>query len=147
MDAVDNFYTDQSFADWYKTTKDILNIFPKVSVFGLDDYQFWEYRLPQYLVQKSENLWMARSEMTEHSVLVLIQKWHKAKLFWKFQCKRLSFNNPVNSSWAWQVCALLKFQLWWFVDPASESKSKVLLKLSMKLLTLVWNYAVCSQRS
>jgi len=23
MDAVDNFYTDQSFVDWYKTAKDI----------------------------------------------------------------------------------------------------------------------------
>jgi len=27
MDALDNFYTDQSFVDWYKTTKDIKNVF------------------------------------------------------------------------------------------------------------------------
>jgi len=51
MDAVANFYTDQSFVDWYNTrqrrTKDILNIFQKGSVSGLDDYQFWEYRFTQ----------------------------------------------------------------------------------------------------
>jgi len=29
MDALDSFYPDQSFVDWYKTTKDILNIFSK----------------------------------------------------------------------------------------------------------------------
>jgi len=49
MDALDNFYTDQTFVDWYKTTrtKDIFNIFQKGLVFGLDDYQFWEYSFTQ----------------------------------------------------------------------------------------------------
>jgi len=46
--------------------KEILNIFQKGSVFGLDDYQFSEYRF-------KSRLWIARSEMTEHSFLVLIQ--------------------------------------------------------------------------
>jgi len=83
MDAVDNFYTDQSFVDWYKTAKDILNIFRKESVFGLDDYQIENTASHKYLVQKSNSLWMPGSEVTNHSVLVHIQKWHK--LFWKFQ--------------------------------------------------------------
>jgi len=40
MDTLDNFYTDHPFVDWYKQcrTKDILSIFQKGSVFGLDDY-------------------------------------------------------------------------------------------------------------
>ena len=40
------------------------------------------------------------------------------------------------------------FNCIWFMCPTfPESKSKVLLKLCIKLLTLVWNYWVCSQRS
>jgi len=53
---------------------------------------------------------MARSEMTGHSFLVLIRKWHKL-CFENSSCKLLPFNNCANSSWAWQVCGLLKFQL------------------------------------
>jgi len=43
MEALDDIYTDHPFVDWYMTTqdKDILNVFQKGSVFGLDDYQFW----------------------------------------------------------------------------------------------------------
>jgi len=52
MDALDNFYTDHPFVDWYKTTKDILNVFQKRSVFGLDDYQFWEYRFTKIYCAK-----------------------------------------------------------------------------------------------
>jgi len=40
-----------------------------------------------------------------------------------------------------------RFNCAWFVDPAFESKSKVLLKLCLELLTLVRNYSVCSQSS
>jgi len=49
MDALDNFYTDQSFVDWYKTRQDEGHsyYFSKRSVFGLDEYQFWEYRFTQ----------------------------------------------------------------------------------------------------
>jgi len=81
MDALDNFYTDQSFVDIdtrQRESKDILNIFQKGSVFWLDDFiNFKNTASHKYLVQKSENLWMARSEMTENSFLVLIQKWHR----------------------------------------------------------------------
>jgi len=49
----------------------------------------------------------------QHSFLVLIQKWHKL-CFENSICKRLSFNKSVNSSWAWQVCGIPKFQ-WWMV--------------------------------
>ena len=48
MDALDNSYTDYPILDWYKTMKDILNIFQKESLFGLDDYYyFWEYCFTQ----------------------------------------------------------------------------------------------------
>jgi len=38
--------------------------------------------------------------MPEHSVLVLIQKWHELNCFENSSCKRLSFTNSANSSWA-----------------------------------------------
>jgi len=149
----------------------------------------------KYFAQNAESLRIARSDMTGHSFLVLIQKWHKL-CFGNSSCKLLSFNNCSNSSLPWQVCGLLKFQLcvigvtgggakgscllissisccfllWdavtqtkyccslevknfcayqtfglalryccvWFADPTfPESKSKVLLKLCVKILTLV----------
>jgi len=40
---------------------------------------------------------MARSEMTEHSFRLFLSK--------------NDINNSVNSSWAWLVCCLVKFQL------------------------------------
>jgi len=63
MDALDNFYTDQSFVDIdirQRETKDILNI----SVFGLGDFiNFKNTTSHNCLVQKSKNLCMARSEI------------------------------------------------------------------------------------
>jgi len=46
----------------------------------------------KYLVQKSKSLWKAGSEMTEHSFLVLIKKWHKL-CFENSSCKLLALNN------------------------------------------------------
>jgi len=71
-------------------------------------------------------------------------------LFWKIAVVnfcRLITPQTHPGQWAWQVCRLWNFNCVWFVDPTfRESKSKVLLKLyCMKLLTLVWNYAVCSE--
>jgi len=42
MDALDKFCTDHPFVDdtRQRTTKDILNIFQKGSVFGLHDHQY-----------------------------------------------------------------------------------------------------------
>jgi len=41
----------------------------------------------------------------------------------------------MTDMWATEISIVL-----WFVDPTSpESKSKVLLKLCVKLLTLLWN--------
>ena len=37
------------------------------------------------------------------------QKWQT--LFWKFHLQIVVIYNSANSSWAWQVCGLLKFQL------------------------------------
>jgi len=74
MDAVDNFYTDQynsSTDTRQRRTKDILNIFQKGSIINFENTA-----LHKYLVQKSKSLWMTRSQMTEQSVLVLIQKWY-----------------------------------------------------------------------
>ena len=60
MDALDNFYTDQSFVDidtGRRGTKDILNIFQKGSVFGLEDFiNFKNTASHKYLVQKYKNL-------------------------------------------------------------------------------------------
>jgi len=62
--------------------KDILNIFQKGSIFGLDDYLFWECLFTQInVVQKANSLWMAKSEMTGIHFLFL-PKNHK--LFSKF---------------------------------------------------------------
>jgi len=49
MNALDNFYIDHSLVDYYKQpkTKEILSIFQRGSIFGLDDYQFREYRFTQ----------------------------------------------------------------------------------------------------
>jgi len=61
MDALDNFYTDHPFVDWYKQPKmkDILSIFQKGLFFGLDDYQFWEYRFTQiYCKSLRVNEWL-----------------------------------------------------------------------------------------
>jgi len=112
MDALDNFYTDRSFVDWYKTKQDeghFLTFFKKDRFSDLMIINFENIVSHKYLAQKSESLWMASSEMTEHSVLVLMQKWHKLNCFENYSCKRLSFNNYANSSWAWQVCCLLMF--------------------------------------
>jgi len=110
VDELDDSYTNNPFVDWYKTTEDILNIFQKESVYGLDDYQFWDCLFTPISCVKAKSLWMDRSEMTRYSLLVLIKKWHKL-CFENSSCKCLSFKNSTNSSWAWQVYVLLKFQL------------------------------------
>ena len=88
-----------------------LTFFKKDRFLDLMVIKFENTASHKYLVQKSKSLWMARSQMNEHSVLVLIQKWHKLNCFENSSCKRLSFNNSANSSRAWQVCALLKFSI------------------------------------
>jgi len=55
---------------------------------------------------------------------------------------------PVSYVTDGRCVAFYNFNCVWFVVPTfPESKSKVLLKLCMKLLPLVWNYSVCSQSS
>ena len=139
MDALDNFYTDHPFVDWYKQPKmkDILSIFQKGLFFGLDDYQFWEYRFTQIYCKSLKSLWMARSEMSGHSFLVLIQKLHKF-CFENSSRKLLSFNNSANSPVGQaRYVASWNFNCVWVVDPTFPlSKSEMLLKLcfSLKLL-------------
>ena len=70
---------------------------------------------------------------------LFLSKIHKL-CFKNSSCKLLSLNNSTNSSWAWQVCGLLKFQ-WCMICGSNffwiKFHSSLLLKLSMKLLTLV----------
>jgi len=82
-------------------------------------------------------------EMTEHSFLFLSKNVLKIPV--ANVCRLITpQTHPAHgrcvSSWS--------FDCVWFVDATSpESKSKVLLKLCMKLSTLVSNYSVCSQNS
>ena len=71
--------------DWCKTTrtKDIVNIFQKESVVWLDDCHFWECLFTQYVEQKANSLWMAKSEKTGYSFLALIK--NTQTLLSKFQ--------------------------------------------------------------
>jgi len=55
----------------------------------------------KYVVQKSKNLWMTSSEITENSFLALIQS--DKTLFLKFQLHTFVVNNFANSYWAWQA--------------------------------------------
>jgi len=66
MDARDNFYTDQSFVDWYKTTQveGHSSFFKKDRFMDLMIINFENTASHKYLLQKSKSLWMDRSEMT-----------------------------------------------------------------------------------
>jgi len=153
MDSFNNFYTDHPFVDWYKTTQDeelSQKFFKKFflqngSVFGLDDIvNFQNTASHKFLVQNSKSLWMSTSELTEHSFLVLIQKWHKL-CFENSGCKFLSFYKSTNSSLAGHVCGLLKFLLcmvcrsnfsWIKVQNASEIVFEAF-NFSLKLLDVL----------
>jgi len=90
---------------------------------------------------------MSRSALTEHSFIVLMQKCHNL-CFENSGCKLLSCYKSANSSLAGGCVASWNFNCVWLVDRTfPESKSKMLLKLCLKLLTLVWNYSVYSQSS
>jgi len=113
MDALDDFYTDHPFVDWYKTTynagrRTFSTFFRKDRYLDLLSI----LRMPVHtnMSCKRAKFWTTRSEMTGHSFLVLIQKLHKL-CFENSSCKLSSFNNSENTPWAKQVCRLLKFQL------------------------------------
>jgi len=135
MDAHD-YCTDLPFVDWYKTVQDEghSTYFKNDRFLNLMIVSFDNAAVHKYVVQNATSLWIARSEKIGHSFLVLIKKWHK--LFWNFQLQAF---NSANSSWASQVCGLLEFAL--SVICVSKfswiPKPKELLKLCMKLLTLV----------
>jgi len=66
MDALDNFYTDQPFVDWYKTTQDegYSEHFSKRISFWTSWLWIWRILLhTNILCKKSKSLWIARSEM------------------------------------------------------------------------------------
>ena len=117
MEALDDFHTDHPFVDLYMTTQNEGHSqhFSKKIVF----WTWW--LLPILKMQLHTNMlckmlrvneWL-KSVMSGHSFLVLMQKWHRPKLCYEnSSCKLLSFNNSTNLSWAWQVCGLLKFQLY-----------------------------------
>ena len=141
------FTQNYAFVDWYKTMQDegYSQFFKKDWFVELMIINFEIAASHKYVVQKAESLWVARSEMTGHAFLVLIDDINS--LLKIPVAKLLSSNNSANSSWAWQVRRLLKFQLCMVCGSIFlESKSKVLLKLCMKLSTLVFFYSVCSER-
>ena len=84
----------------------------------------------KYLVQTFKSYeWLDQKWLNIH-FLFLFKNDIQAKLcFENSSCKRLPFNDSANSSWAWQVCALLTFQLcmvcgssfWIKVKSASET--------------------------
>jgi len=85
--------------------------------------------------------------MTGHSFLVLIQKYKNSvlKIPVGILCPLIT---PPTYPGHGRCVASLIFNCVWFVDPNfPESKYKVLLKLCIKLLILVWNYSVCSLSS
>jgi len=88
---------------------------------------------------------MARSEKTEHSFLVLIQKFHVLNSVLKIPFE--SVCRLITPQARGRCVASWNFNCIWFMYPTSKSKSKVLLKLCMKLFTLVWNYSVSFQSS
>jgi len=109
MEALDYFYTDRPFVDWYMTTKDILNIFQKGSVFGLDDYQVWECSFTHMLCKMLRVYeWLNQKWL---GVRLLFLSKNDINCFKNSSCKLLWFNNSTNLSWAWKVCGLLKFPL------------------------------------
>jgi len=121
-----------------RRTKDILNIFQKGSVFGLGDFiNFKNTASHKCLVQKFKSLWMARSEITENSFLVFIQKWHRLHSVLKIPVANICrLITPQTHPAHGRCVPSWSFNCVWFVDPTSpESKSKVLLKLCMKILT------------
>jgi len=80
--------------------------------------------------------------MTEHSFLVPIQKCHGLNSVLKILVANVCrLNNSASSSWAWQVCGLLKFQLcmvygsnfWIKIQSASETVYEAF-HFSLKLL-------------
>jgi len=136
MDAVDN----QLFLNWYKTTKDILNIFRKESVFGLMIIKL-RILLHTNILCKSLIVYECLDQKWLTIQFLFLPK-NDMNCFENSSCKRLSFNNSASSSWARQVCALLKFQLclicgssfsWIKVQSASETVHEAF-NFSLKLL-------------
>jgi len=74
--------------------KTFSTFFKKTSVFGLDDYQFWEFRFTQICCANGYNYFYGRSEMTGYSFLV-VKKSHKL-YFEKSSSKLLSVSNSEN---------------------------------------------------
>jgi len=86
---------------------------------------------------------MAISEMTEYSFLVLTE--YKAHINSVLKIPDANFCrliNPQTHPGHGRCVASWNFNCVWFVDPTfPESKSKVLLKLCMKLSSWIWNYS------
>jgi len=131
MEALDDFYTYHPFVYWYMTTQvegHSQHFSNRIGFLHLMIVNFENAASHKYVVQHAKSLWLAKLGRTEHSVLVLIQKWHK--LFYEnSSCKLLSYH-PGDG----RCVASLNFNCVWFVDPTFRKlKSNVLLKLCIKL--------------
>ena len=147
MDALDNFsQTIHSYINtWQRRT--FSTFFKKDRFSDLTIINFENASSHQYVVRKAKSSRMAKSEITWHSFLVLIQKWHS--VLKNCSCKLLSFNNSTNSSWAVGMAGVspLKFQLcmvcgsnlsWIEVQSASETVLYEAFNFSLKLRSVLW---------
>jgi len=95
------------------------------------------------LVKKSESLWMARSEITEHSFFVLIQKWHMLNSVLKIPVANVyrlitPQTHPGHgwcvASWSFQLSMVCGSKFSWIkVKSASETVYETF-NVSLKLL-------------
>ena len=100
----------------------------------------------KYVVHTPKSLLMARSEMT--GCYFLLSKNHINSILKIPVANFCRFITTYTYPGHGRCVASWNFNSVWFVDPTfPESNSKVILKVCMKLLALVWNYSVCSQIS
>jgi len=110
--ALDDFYKDYPFADWYKTTQDEGH-----SQYFSKKIGFWTWWLSILRMPLHTKMLCRRLRGYER----LDQKWlgihflflskHDINSVLKIPAANFFGLNLANSSWVWQVCRLLKYQL------------------------------------
>jgi len=121
-----------------------LTLFKKDRFLDLMIVDFENSASYKYLVQKSRFFqWFDQKWLSIHFLfLSRIDVKSVSKISVTNFCRLTPQTHPGHGS----CVASLNLNCVWFVDPIfPESKSKVLMKLCIKLLTLVWNYSLCSQ--
>jgi len=146
MHSLDDFYTDHPSVGWYKTTEH-----KRHSQYFSKRIDFWTWRLSILRMPLHTNMLCKRLRVYER----LDEKWLEShflflsknhKLYFEDSCyKLLSFNNSANSSWAWQVCDFLKFELcvvygsnfFWIKFQSTSETVHEIFNFSLKLLSVL----------